>query len=306
MKLGDPTTGLKGIALENVYLEGDRLEDHRRFWDRSAEIDAVRAVADSATEESFATSGVPDRAALEPLMSPDSVVLEIGCGAGRIMMHLARHCRELHGIDLSPAMVEQARKRVAGLPNAQLHVGNGYDLAEFGDDRFDVVYANFVFQHVPKTTVYNYLVEARRVLRPGGLFRFSVPNILRPDHLEEFRFFTQPHFVTEPFPMHFYAPSELCLLLTDTGFVVEELTDYMSVHARKAEPAGLAPGVTELVAGWEGVGRDLAADNAALRSENLVLRNELDRLRSHPVVKAGRRLRRWMRSSRQPDAGRAT
>lgn len=43
-------------------------------------------------------------------------VLELGCGTGRILAPLAREGLEVTGVDNSPAMLEVARERVAGLP----------------------------------------------------------------------------------------------------------------------------------------------------------------------------------------------
>ena len=53
MRLDDATHGLTGSELESVQLEGESLSDLRAFWERSAETDAVRAIADAETDESF-------------------------------------------------------------------------------------------------------------------------------------------------------------------------------------------------------------------------------------------------------------
>jgi SAM-dependent methyltransferase len=42
----------------------------------------------------------------------------------------------------------------------------------FADNSFDFVYSYIVFQHIPnRDVVLNYLSEARRVLKPGGILR---------------------------------------------------------------------------------------------------------------------------------------
>lgn len=101
--------------------------------------------------------------------------LEIGCGLGRLMVHLARHFGEIHGVDVSDEMVRMAREKLAGIPHAHVHLTGGADLAAFADDSFDFVYSYAVFQHVPsREIVFAYMKEARRVLKPGGVFRFQV------------------------------------------------------------------------------------------------------------------------------------
>lgn len=97
--------------------------------------------------------------------------LEIGCGIGRLMLWLAADCGGIHGVDISPAMIAEGRKRLFHIPHANFHVTENNDLAAFPDASFDLVYSFAVFQHVPdRTLVYRYVDEAFRVLKPAGLF----------------------------------------------------------------------------------------------------------------------------------------
>jgi len=101
--------------------------------------------------------------------------LEIGCGPGRLMRPLSRHFKEIHGIDVSDAMIELARERLRGTPNAFPHHSSGSDLQLFPDEKFDFVYSYAVFQHIPSgDVVFQYLREARRVLKTGGILRCQV------------------------------------------------------------------------------------------------------------------------------------
>ncbi len=179
MKLSDADHWEPETALARLALAGQDLASHRAFWDRAAEVDAIRSIADQESDQSFESSGVVDAEAVRPFLPADGAFLEIGCGIGRVLQHLASMCREVHGLDISAEMIKRGEERLRHLPNVHLWHGNGYDLEPFGDERFDVVYCGFVFQHLPKTTVYNYLLETYRVLKPEGVFRFQVPNILQ-------------------------------------------------------------------------------------------------------------------------------
>jgi len=101
--------------------------------------------------------------------------LEIGCGPGRLMLPLARHFGEIHGVDISDEMIRLAREHLAGVSHAHAHHTPSSDLAAFADDSFDFVYSYAVFQHIPyREVVERYFRETRRVLKTGGIARFQV------------------------------------------------------------------------------------------------------------------------------------
>jgi ubiquinone/menaquinone biosynthesis C-methylase UbiE len=98
--------------------------------------------------------------------------LEIGCGPGRLMRPMSRNFGEIHGVDVSDEMIRRAAANLRGIPHAHVHHTSGADLAPFADQSFDFVYSYAVFQHIPsREVVMQYLAEAVRVLKPGGLIR---------------------------------------------------------------------------------------------------------------------------------------
>ncbi len=98
--------------------------------------------------------------------------LEIGCGPGRLMAALSGDFGRLFGVDVSGEMVALARENLAGIPHAEARRGNGADLGDFAAGSIDFCYSYAVFQHIPdKEVIRNYLREACRVLKPGGVFK---------------------------------------------------------------------------------------------------------------------------------------
>jgi ubiquinone/menaquinone biosynthesis C-methylase UbiE len=289
MKLTDPTYGLKRTALEAVALEGETLDAHRDFWDRSAGVDSLSAIVTGSDERGYRSSGRAEAEALRRFLAPDARVLDVGCGTGRVMEHLAPWCREVHGIDISKRMVGEGRERLARLPNVHFHHGNGYDLAGFGDGSFDVVYSIVALQHMPRTIAYNYLLESHRVLRQDGVLWFYVPNLLRDAGFAAFHHFSQPWFVSHPYPMSFYTPQEIGRLLVAAGFWLEYLNDEMRVAARKTGSAGISEQAQPLVGLHD-------AEKHRLAQRNAELEQAMDRIRSHPLLRlaaAARRRLRW-------------
>ena len=104
-------------------------------------------------------------------------VLEIGVGTGRNLLHYAPDTR-LTGVDLTPAMLVQARDRAVELGiDAELRLGDAQAL-DFRDNRFDAVVMTLVLSAVPDAR--RAMAEARRVLRPGG--RLLVLDFVRSPH----------------------------------------------------------------------------------------------------------------------------
>jgi len=210
--------------LTGIGLASESIDSYRDFWDSSAVADAENAVAHGV--EDVWGSGASELTMLQPYLSPDASVLEVGCGIGRIMYHVAPHCREMHGVDISAEMLKLAAKNLAHVPNVKLHLGSGYDLP-LPADEFDFVYSCRVFQHVPKNVVLNYLKEVHRVLKPGKKFALQIPNILLDEHMDALNHFAQPEFFRNPYPMYFYTPAEVERLGSYAGFEVKVVDDWL-------------------------------------------------------------------------------
>jgi len=93
-------------------------------------------------------------------------VLEVAIGTGRNLAFYPAGCR-LTGVDISPAMLDIARRTAASLGmDVDLRVGDGQAL-EFADATFDTVVITVGLCTIPDDA--RAIAEAARVLRPGGL-----------------------------------------------------------------------------------------------------------------------------------------
>ena len=91
-------------------------------------------------------------------------VVDAGCGPGRLTGHLAELGLDVSGIDLSPAMVEVARRTHPGL---RFEVGSLAAL-DVADGALAGVVAWYSVIHTPPEHQLPIYRELRRVLRPGG------------------------------------------------------------------------------------------------------------------------------------------
>ena len=94
-------------------------------------------------------------------------VLDVACGPGIVACAAAAHAAHVTGIDLTPAMIEQATARQAreGLSNCDWRVGDATALP-FADAGFDTAITRYSFHHMPEPA--RALREMARVAKPGG------------------------------------------------------------------------------------------------------------------------------------------
>jgi SAM-dependent methyltransferase len=101
-------------------------------------------------------------------------VLDLGVGAGRTTLYLSALTPRYVGIDYSPTMVAHTARR---FPDAAVDVGDARDLSRFPAASFDFVLFSYAgidaLDHESRLRV---MAEVGRVLRPGGVFVFSVHN----------------------------------------------------------------------------------------------------------------------------------
>jgi ubiquinone/menaquinone biosynthesis C-methylase UbiE len=97
----------------------------------------------------------------------EDTVLDVACGPGLLACAFARVAKHVTGIDMTPAMLEQARRtqQEQGLQNISWEQGDVYSLP-FPNAQFSIVSSRFVFHHLQDPIAA--LKEMQRVCKPGG------------------------------------------------------------------------------------------------------------------------------------------
>lgn len=128
-------------------------------------------------------------------------VLDVACGPGLVTCEFAKIAHKVVGMDMTPAMLETAKKRQRelGLQNLDWKQGDALNLP-FQDESFDVVITRYSFHHLLSPTVA--LDEMIRVCKQGGIVMVAdvaIPEIhsINYDQLELLRDPSHTHALTE-------------------------------------------------------------------------------------------------------------
>jgi SAM-dependent methyltransferase len=167
----------------------DRLLDGQSLWDQHAASDPLWAVLSFPdkvggrwTLQEFMKTGEREiallfhRFAQLQLQASQGQALDFGCGVGRLTQALARRQQRVVGADLSPVMIDLAR-RLNRYPDRAQYIctaDTGLETLQAGS--FQCIYSNIVLQHVAPDISVHYLREFFRLLGPGGLLVFQLPS----------------------------------------------------------------------------------------------------------------------------------
>ena len=163
----------------------------RRDWDDRARKNALFYIDDSRHDwnaDSFFQSGENDYCTLvAPILKQigfdpaDKIMLELGCGAGRMSRSFATRFKTVVAVDISPEMLKRGQQLLPDASNIVWQQGNGFDFANVANESIDLVFSYLVLQHLPtEQLVWKYVSEIIRVLRTGGVFLFQFNSLGKP------------------------------------------------------------------------------------------------------------------------------
>jgi len=142
-------------------------------------------------------------------------VCDMGCGPGHVARHLRDAGAAAFGLDLSPRMLEQARRLNPGI---RFHQGDMLAL-DLPADSLAGITAFYAIVNLPPAILPTVFREMHRVLQPDGLLLLAFHNGNEQRHLTEF--------LDLPVDLDFYLlpAGAVRLLLEGTGFLIEEIIE---------------------------------------------------------------------------------
>jgi ubiquinone/menaquinone biosynthesis C-methylase UbiE len=139
-------------------------------------------------------------------------VVDVGCGPGHVTAHLRELGVDAVGIELSPGMIEVARREH---PGVRFAVGSMTDLP-LGDASVGGLVAWWSLIHIPDEEVPAVLAHFHRVLRPGGPVQLGF-------HVGDSARLKTSGYGGHPMRVHVHRrpPNTVAAWLREAGFVVE-------------------------------------------------------------------------------------
>jgi len=222
--------------------------EYGRVWDSVAQTrrDAMKAVAGHDGEAEWERTGRSTAADIvaETGLSAADTVLDIGCGAGRVGVHLAPQSRRWIGADVSREMLAHARAALAEAGqagNVELIRLTGDGLPSSLDGSVDVVYCTTVFMHLEEWDRYRYIQGAFRALKPGGRLYVDSFSLLSVDGWALFEAMAKlPPAERPPHISKASTPQELQTFVEKAGFEAIRVRGgqlFVTIVARKPGPA---------------------------------------------------------------------
>jgi len=138
-------------------MEGHDNQILDQFTKQAALFESSHRSAETAIDEAIRVSEVQS----------DDTVLDVACGPGILACAFANAARHVTGIDITPTMLERAKKLAAesGLTNIDWQLGDVSSMP-FEDDAFSMVISRYAFHHFERPDIV--LTEMTRVCRSGG------------------------------------------------------------------------------------------------------------------------------------------
>jgi len=191
---------------------------------------AMYSSAATTSPQEFDKSGEQLAEKLREIAEPNQIVMDFGCGMGRVVKFLAPWCREVHGVDVASIRLRLAKKRCSGFDNVFFHKNNGRDLSKFRDAHFDFIFSVHALMHNEKEFAIFFIKEMHRILKPRGKVYLQFPNLLHPDNLNLFMEQSLGKHYHSPMRVRFWVPDEVEAIIKAVGS--QCFRKYPTVHVK--------------------------------------------------------------------------
>lgn len=141
------------------------------YWQPKSLEDARRMILTGSTPEQFERAGRFDAELISRYLPPNPVILDFGCGVGRVVKYLPP-CRRIFSVDASSEMLSLAKERLKDRNDVLFVQSNGMRFPP-QLPHIDLCYSYWTFQHMDKTDAKYVMRRISRALRLGGIVIYT-------------------------------------------------------------------------------------------------------------------------------------
>ena len=203
---------------EHIRAELSEAPRYAGLWNPADEPAAFRQIFNADDPDSFEEGGRWDLDRLRPFFDKDSIVLDLGCGIGRVARYVAPECALLWAVDASQTMLDMAAERLRDLPNVKYAHCHDVAFPDVPSGSIDLAYSLLVLQHVEREDAFLLLEELRRVIRPTGTVILTYPNLLSETYFSNFVDSARRGEASATARARLYTPQEVEAILPAAGF----------------------------------------------------------------------------------------
>lgn len=173
----------------------EELRDLQKVWEAQAQSDPLWAILSEQDKrgrgwklEEFFAAGEEqvaawvERFAAAGMELRSGSAVDFGCGVGRLTQALAKRFDHVTGVDISPTMVELARRLNRHGTKARYILNSTEALAFIPSKSADLVLSFITLQHIRPDIATGYIKEFFRIAKPGAALFFQLPSHLRDEY----------------------------------------------------------------------------------------------------------------------------
>ena len=107
-------------------------------------------------------------------ITEEDVVLDFGCGTGEIALNLAKYCKKVICVDISPEMLNilKTKAEKQNINNIETHCG-GFLSYQHEGEAVDKIVSKFALHHLPDFWKSIALLKMANILKAGGKLYYS-------------------------------------------------------------------------------------------------------------------------------------
>lgn len=229
MPTGEADPAQLARLFERLRGEWTKLGESEPYWSVLTN-DIFRKDRIAEHREAFFASGASQVTLLQAALRRHGLVLpegaeglEIGCGVGRVTLHLAPLLAHLHALDISPGNLAEAEAALAacGVGNVTLHRVSGVEDYDSLPE-FDLFLSVIVLQHSPPPVARRVLERVAARGRPGAIASFQIVT-----YGDRYAFEIESYLRSRPAGMevHALAQSAVFEVLREAGWRVLEVME---------------------------------------------------------------------------------